>query len=114
MPSKMGKYSVKIMAMLWFSSLRTLHEKEKVILAIHLHLRESKKKPKKGACTAREVVHFTKISINLGLNRCPEGLSPSRQRRSGVPCVNDQCQEGPAECGCVCLGWECVCRERGG
>lgn len=47
MPSKMGKYSVKIMAMLWFSSLRTLHEKEKVILAIHLHLRESEKKTKK-------------------------------------------------------------------
>lgn len=47
MPSKMGKYSIKIMAMLWFSSLITLNGKERVILAIHLNFRENLKKNKK-------------------------------------------------------------------
>lgn len=48
------------------------------------------------------------FSVDLGVNRKPEGLSPSGQRSSGAPCVNDQCQRGPAECGGVCLGWS-VC-----
>lgn len=60
----MGKYSIRVIAMLWFSNLITLHGKKRVIMAIHSHLREKKneKTHKKGDCAMREIAHSQKYS----------------------------------------------------